>query len=191
MHLRHRARALVAALLIVGACGWVSGMTWNGGAWASSQTGDVAARPHPSPKPTPTPPPTPRPTPPPTPKPTPPPTPPPTPVPTPNPTPPPTGTPAPTASATPAAHPGGTAPPGPVAQPAGAGDIGTLPFAGEAFPDGSAQAIAIDPTPQQATAADPGTASDTQNFFLLLVLALMALPLLLVMTLLATVLTRR
>ncbi len=112
-------------------------------------------------------------------------------MPTPNPTPPPTGTPAPTASATPAAHPDGTAPRGPVAQPAGAGDIGALPFAGEAFPGGSAQAIAIDPTPQQATAADPGTASDTQNFFLLLVLAVMALPLLLVMALLATVLTRR
>ena len=87
--------------------------------------------------------------------------------------------------------PGGAATRAPVAQAAGASDIGTLPFAGEALPDGSAQAIAIDPTPQQATAADPGTASDTQNLFLLLVLAVMALPLLLVMTLLATVLTRR
>jgi hypothetical protein len=112
-------------------------------------------------------------------------------VPTPNPTPPPTATPAPTASATLAAVPATTAPRGPVAPAAGAGDIGTLPFAGEAFPDGSAQAIAIAPTPQQAMAADPGTASDTQSFFLLLVLAIMALPLLLVMTLLATVLTRR
>ena len=78
-----------------------------------------------------------------------------------------------------------------VAQPAGAGDIGRLPFAGYPFPDGSAQAIAIAPTPQQATAADPGTPSDSQNFFLILFLAVMALPLLLVMTLLATVLTRR
>src|SRR5439155_15081624 len=189
MHLRHRARALGAAMLVVGACGWLSGMTWNSGAWASSQTGTVAARPHPSPTPTATsPPPTPKPTPPPTPKPTPPPTPRPTPAPspepTPNPTPPPTSTPPPTV-------PGGAATRAPVAQAAGASDIGTLPFAGEALPDGSAQAIAIDPTPQQATAADPGTASDTQNFFLLLVLAVMALPLLLVMTLLATVLTRR
>ena len=169
MHLRHRARALAAAILLVGACGWLGGMTWNSGAWASSQTGSVAARPHPSPTPTAT-------SPPPTPKPTPPPTP--------NPTPPPTSTPPPTV-------PGGAATRAPVAQAAGASDIGTLPFAGEALPDGSAQAIAIDPTPQQATAADPGTASDTQNLFLLLVLALMALPLLLVMTLLATVLTRR
>jgi len=168
MHLRNRARALAAALLVVGACGWVSGMTWNSGAWASSQTGSVAARPHPSPTPTATPPPpTPKPTPPPTPKPTPPPAPPPT------------------------AVPGPTATRGPVAQAAGASDLGTLPFAGEALPDGSAQAIAIEPTPQQATAADRGTASDTQNIFLLLVLAVMALPLLLVMTLLATVLTRR
>jgi len=79
----------------------------------------------------------------------------------------------------------------PVGQPASAGDIGTLPFAGEPFPGGSAQAVAIAPEPQAASAADPGTPSDTQNFFLLLVLAVMALPLLLVMTLLATVLTRR
>ena len=80
---------------------------------------------------------------------------------------------------------------GSVAQPAGVGDIGTLPFAGNPFPNGSAQAFAIAPTPQQVTAADPGTPSDSQNFFLILVLAVMALPLLLVMTLLATVLTRR
>jgi len=68
--------------------------------------------------------------------------------------------------------------------------MGTLPFAGEPFPSGSAQAVAIAPEPQAASVADPGT-PDTQNVFLLLVLAVMALPLLLVMTLLATVLTRR
>src|SRR5256714_38559 len=143
-----------------------------------------ASRPRLTPAQNPLPPPPPNPPPPPTPRPTPPPTPAPSPEPTPNPTPPPTSTPPPTV-------PGGAATRAPVAQAAGASDIGTLPFAGEALPDGSAQAIAIDPTPQQATAADPGTASDTQNFFLLLVLAAMALPLLLVMTLLATVLTRR
>ena len=183
MHLRHRARALTAALLVISACGWAGGMTSNAGVWASSQTDTVAARHHPSPTPTATPPPpTPKPTPPPTPR----PTPSPAPVPTPTPTPPPTATPAPTATATPATA------PGPLAQPAGASNVGTLPFAGEAIPGGSAQAIAIAPTPQQAAAlADAGTPSQVQNSFLLLVLAFLALPLLLVMTLLATVLTRR
>src|SRR5205807_1037680 len=104
--------------------------------------------------PKPTPPPTPKPTPPPTPRPTPPPTP--SPEPTPNPTPPPMSTPPPTV-------PGGAATRAPVAQAAGASDIGTLPFAGEALPEGSAQAIAIDPTPQQATAADQVRERDRQG----------------------------
>jgi hypothetical protein len=40
-------------------------------------------------------------------------------------------------------------------------------------------------------AADSGTTSDTQNLFLLLTVALVAIPVLLTMTLVATVLTRR
>ncbi|TMD24404.1 MAG: hypothetical protein E6I99_02875 [Chloroflexi bacterium] len=201
MHRRQRARTLVAALLFVAACGAVSATMSAGGAWASSQAVAVAARHRPSPTPTPTPPP---PTPRPTPRPTPPTTPPPTPAPT--PPPPPAPTPPPTSAATPpstpptipaataavaARIPAAAATSESVAQPAGVGDIGTLPFAGNPFPNGSAQAFAIAPTPQQVTAADPGTPSDSQNFFLILVLAVMALPLLLVMTLLATVLTRR
>jgi hypothetical protein len=51
--------------------------------------------------------------------------------------------------------------------------------------------VAIAPTPQAANAADTGAPADTQNLFLLVTVAVLALPLLLVMTLLATVLTRR
>src|SRR5436309_14372625 len=105
MHLRYRAPALAAALLLVGACAWLGGMTSNAGVWASSQPDSVAVRHHPSPTPTATPPPpTPTPTPPPTPRPTPAPTPPPTPPPTPAPTPSPT----PAATHAPVAHPPGT-----------------------------------------------------------------------------------
>jgi len=57
---------------------------------------------------------------------------------------------------------------------------------------GSAQALAIAPTPQGGgTAADSGAPSDTPNLFLWFTLAIMAIPILLTMTLLATVLTRR
>jgi hypothetical protein len=57
---------------------------------------------------------------------------------------------------------------------------------------GSAQAVAIAPTPQSArTAADTGVPSDSPNLFLLFTLAIMAIPVLLTMTLIATVLTRR
>ena len=38
MHLRQRARALAAALLVVGACGAVSAMMSAGGAWADAVT---------------------------------------------------------------------------------------------------------------------------------------------------------
>jgi hypothetical protein len=59
-------------------------------------------------------------------------------------------------------------------------------------PEGSAQALAIAPTPQGAlTAADSGTQGDSPNLLLLFTLAIMAIPVLLTMTLLATVLTRR
>jgi len=183
MHLRQRARALAAALLVVGACAWITGVIGAGGAWAAT-TSDVAVAKRPPPKPSPTPTPTPAPTP----------TRPPPPTATPIATPPPTAAPPPppvsASTAAPAAA-NKAATVAPVAQPAGADNIGTLPFAGDPFTEGSAQAIAIAPTPQAAAAADPGTSSAPQDFFLLLVLAFMALPLLLVMTLLATVLTRR
>jgi hypothetical protein len=59
-------------------------------------------------------------------------------------------------------------------------------------PTGSAQALAIAPTPQGArTAVDSGSSGDSPNLFLLFTLAIMAIPILLTMTLLATVLTRR
>ena len=69
--------------------------------------------------------------------------------------------------------------------------MSSLPFTGAPPADGSAQAVAIAPTPQVANAADPGMPGETPNLFLLLMVAVLALPLLLVMTLLATVLTRR
>jgi hypothetical protein len=52
--------------------------------------------------------------------------------------------------------------------------------------------MAIAPTPQSArTAVDTGSSGDSPNLFLLFTLAIMAIPVLLTMTLLATVLTRR
>jgi hypothetical protein len=52
--------------------------------------------------------------------------------------------------------------------------------------------VAIAPTPQGSrTAADTGTPGDSPNLFLLFTLAIMAIPILITMTLLATVLTRR
>jgi hypothetical protein len=57
---------------------------------------------------------------------------------------------------------------------------------------GSTQALAIAPAPQGAgTTADSGAPGDTPNLFLWFTLAIMAIPILLTMTLLATVLTRR
>jgi hypothetical protein len=84
-----------------------------------------------------------------------------------------------------------TAPPPAPLPNAAAPDAGALPFTGVA-PAGSAQAVAIAPTPQDArTAVDTGSAGDSPNLFLLFTLAIMAIPVLLTMTLLATVLTRR
>jgi hypothetical protein len=51
--------------------------------------------------------------------------------------------------------------------------------------------VAIAPTLKPATAVDTGTPSDTQSLFLLVTVILLGIPALLVMTLLATVLTRR
>jgi hypothetical protein len=79
-----------------------------------------------------------------------------------------------------------------VAQPAEATDIGVLPFAGAAPSDGLAQAIAIAPTAQAAAdAGDTGGPTQTLNLFLVFTVVLVAIPVLLTMTLLATVLTRR
>jgi len=187
-----RGLALAAALLLIGTCGGLAGIATASGVWAATASQTSPNRPHPSPSPTPTP--TPRPTP--TPAPTPPPTPRPTPPPTPRPTPPPTPAPTPSASPTPPPTdtPRATPTPAPSAAPlpdAAAPGLGGLPFTGLA-PTGSAQAVAIAPTPQGArTAADTGAPGDSPNLFLVLMVAIMAIPLLLTMTLLATVLTRR
>ena len=79
-----------------------------------------------------------------------------------------------------------------VPPPAGAAEVAGLPFAGQAPVTGSAQAVAIAPTlGAAANAADTGAPGDTQNLFLLFTVVIMAIPALLTMTLLATVLTRR
>ena len=71
---------------------------------------------------------------------------------------------------------------------------GSLPLTGPPAADASAQAVAMAPTPQVANAANatdqPGR-SDTQSLFFLVIVVLLGLPALLLMTLLATVLTRR
>ena len=73
-----------------------------------------------------------------------------------------------------------------------AAEVGTLPLAGAVDPDGSAQAVAIAPTPQAAAnAVDTGAPGDTQNLLLLLTVVCMAVPVLVTMTLVATVLIRR
>ena len=64
-----------------------------------------------------------------------------------------------------------------------------LPSGGGAT-EGSAQAVAIAPT-EAAAGTNAGAVTDTQNLFWLIGAALLAVPLLIVMTLLATVLTRR
>jgi hypothetical protein len=51
--------------------------------------------------------------------------------------------------------------------------------------------VAIAPTLKPANAADTGGPPDPQNLFLLVTVVLLGVPALLVMTLLATVLTRR
>jgi hypothetical protein len=52
--------------------------------------------------------------------------------------------------------------------------------------------VAIAPTLQDARlAADPGTPAEPPNLFLVFTLAILAIPVLLTLTLLATVLTRR
>ena len=66
-----------------------------------------------------------------------------------------------------------------------------LPIAGAPPVEGSAQAVALAPTVLGANAADTGSGSDTQSLFLLITIVLLGIPALLVMTLLATVLTRR
>jgi len=171
MDLRQRGLTLAAALLLMAACGSLGDMA--SGSWFVPVH---AARPHPSPSPSPTPKPTPKPTPAPTPPPTPPPTLPPTPQPT----------PAPTAIAPPTSA--------PTSQAVAAADSTTgsrLPLAGPPPVEGSAQAVALAPTVLGANAANTGSGSDTQSLFLLITIVLLGIPALLVMTLLATVLTRR
>jgi hypothetical protein len=51
--------------------------------------------------------------------------------------------------------------------------------------------VAIAPTPRAANAADAGAPTETQNLILLITVVALGIPALLVMTLLATVLTRR
>jgi hypothetical protein len=66
-----------------------------------------------------------------------------------------------------------------------------LPVTGPPRAEGSAQAVAVAPTLKPANAADTGGPADGQNLFLLVTVVLLGVPALLVMTLLATVLTRR
>jgi len=68
---------------------------------------------------------------------------------------------------------------------------GRLPLTGPPPAEGSAQAIAVAPSTQAANAADTGSPSETQSLFFLITVILLGIPALLVMTLLATVLTRR
>ena len=73
-----------------------------------------------------------------------------------------------------------------------AGDqaLNSLPFTGPPPTTGQAQAVAIAPTPQAASAADTGP-NDTETLFSSLVLIAMAIPGFLLMALIATVLIRR
>jgi len=174
MDLRQRGLALGGALLLAVPCATLGGVVLAGHAWASSSATAVK-RPHPSPTPSPSPTTTPRPTPTPTP----------TPRPTPTPTPPPTPTATPRPTPTPATSPTRA----PTATPSAA-PIPSL-IAGAPPAEGSAQAVEIAPTPQAPSAVDVATPADTPDLFLMLTVAMLALPLLLVMTLLATVLTRR
>ena len=165
MDQRERALTLAAAFLLFGACGAFGGVLVVSEAWASSSIAAQPLRvPTPTPSGTPRPTTSPRPTPTPTHSPTP------TPVPTPTPTP----TPAPTVEPAPAPPPIAVANNGP---PTG---------------DGSAQAVAIAPTPRSAAnAPDTGAPSETQSLVLLVTMVVLGIPTLIVMTLVATVLTRR
>jgi outer membrane biosynthesis protein TonB len=185
---RQRGLVLAAALLVIGACSVPAAVATAGDAWAATALAASPARPHPSPTPKPTP--TPTPTPPPTPTPTPRPTPPPTPPPTPAPTPSASASPTPVATHAPSPTPAPASPAAPLPA-AATSTVGALPFTGLA-PAGSAQAVAIAPTQQGArTAADSGAPGDSPNLFLIAMVAIMGIPVLLTMTLLATVLTRR
>jgi hypothetical protein len=72
-----------------------------------------------------------------------------------------------------------------------------LPLAGPPSAEGSVQTLAVAPTTPVAQAAnaantaDAGAPSDTQSLFFVVMVVLLGLPALLLMTLLATVLTRR
>jgi hypothetical protein len=70
-------------------------------------------------------------------------------------------------------------------------DASALPFTGAIAPNASTQAFAFEATPQGLTAVDAQSQPQTEDLLLLMVLAATALPLLVLMALLATVLTRR
>jgi hypothetical protein len=68
---------------------------------------------------------------------------------------------------------------------------GTLPYTGTNIPD-SAQAFFVSPQPQVAAALEPQTAeNDSQALLKLMILGMLALPGILLLTLIATVLIRR
>jgi len=69
-----------------------------------------------------------------------------------------------------------------------AADPGTVQVTG---PEGSTQAVAIAPTLKAANAADTRGPDDPQTLFLVVTVVLLGIPALVIMTLLATVLTRR
>ncbi len=173
MDLRQRGVTLTAAWIVVAVSAAFAGVVVSGQAWASSSATAAPLRGTPSPTPSGTPRPTatPRPTPTPTPRPTlfPTPTPVPTPVPIETPTPPP------------------TSPPIAAADPA----TGGPPLTGPPSADNAGQKLAIAPTLKPADAADTGAPSETPSLFVVATLVLLGVPALVVMTLLATVLTRR
>ena len=68
---------------------------------------------------------------------------------------------------------------------------GSLAFTGPPSTDGPGQAVATAPTVQNAGAVAAAVPSDTENLFLVMILAVLAIPGFLLITLIATVLIRR
>jgi hypothetical protein len=173
MDLRQRGVTLVAAGIVVAASLAFAGVVVSGQAWASGPATAAPLRGSPSPTPSGTPRPTATPRP--------------TPTPTPRPTAAPTPTPAPTPVRTQTPTPPPTSPLMAAADPA----TGGLSLTGPPLGDNSGQKVALAPTLKPADAADTGAPSETPSLFVIAALVLLGVPALVVMTLLATVLTRR
>jgi hypothetical protein len=70
-------------------------------------------------------------------------------------------------------------------------DQASLPFTGPPIGEEAAEGLAIAPTAQGLSAVDAAATTQTQDLFWMMALAVMAIPGLLLMTLIATVLIRR